>query len=64
MSETEGSLPLDVADPFQDIKPSEFVAHLLDGESTDYVYTEEFDIEEEEEECQHYISFIDYKEEP
>jgi len=65
MSETEGSIPSDLVEPFQDIKLSEVVAHLLEGDSIDDVYTEEYDItEEEEEECEHYISFIDYKEEP
>jgi len=67
MSEKDGGFPSDVADPFQDIKLSEVVAQLLEGDSTDDVYTEEYDVtreETEEEECEHYISFIDYKEEP
>ena len=67
MSEKDGGFPSDVADPFQDIKLSEVVAQLLEGDSTDDVYTKGYEVtgdEKEEEECEHYISFINYKEEP
>jgi len=67
MSEKDGGFSSDVADPFQDIKLSEVVAQLLESDSTDDVYTEEYEVtgdEKEDEKCEHYISFINYKEEP